>query len=62
MRGAAATTLLLERSSPIGIGVAVAVGVVSETHTVAEARNWSCPGAGDKRAGVDPDADADPER
>ena len=62
VRGTAATTLLPERSSPIGVGVAVGVGVVSETHPVAEARDGSGPWAGGKRAGVDPDADADPER
>ena len=63
MRWAAATTLLPESSSPIGVGVAVGVGVVSETHPVAEARDWPCPWAGGKRVGVDPDADpdADPE-
>ena len=64
VRGTAATTLLPERSSPIGVGVAVGVGVVSETHPVTEARDWSRPWAGVKRARVDPDADpdADPER
>ena len=41
VRGAAATTLVPERSSPIGVGVAV--GVVPEAHPVAGSRDWPCP-------------------
>ena len=49
------------RSSPIGVGVAVGVEVVSETHPVTGARDWPCPWAGGKRLGVDAGPDADPE-
>jgi len=57
LRRAAATTLLPERSSPIGVGVGIEV--VSENQSLARARDGPCPRAADKRAGVD---DADPER